>query len=113
MNLARQANHHRRTQRPAEPAALDFVLRHDHVPDGFLQGDVTVGARRHIIFATMAMLTLLSRAQTWFVAHQFTFLSIRANVCSTYAPTHYIRCAWTYVRMYNIYVCAYIDLHNV
>ena len=37
------------------------------MPAAFLQRDVRVGASRHVIMATLTMLTLLVRARTWFV----------------------------------------------
>lgn len=50
------------SSRPADPTTLDFELNEefiDTVHDGFLKGDISVGQRRHLIFATDAQLQLL------------------------------------------------------
>ena len=57
--LARAANRHHQKKRPAEPSDLDFQISEDHIPADFLQSDVTVHGRRHLIFATENMLHLL------------------------------------------------------
>ena len=67
INFASQINHRRRKLRPEDPQQLQFDLNRNHLPDGFLQADVEVGASRHLIFATLAMLTLLGKACTWLV----------------------------------------------
>ena len=64
-HLAAQANHHRRKRRPRHPIDLNFVIDPNHVPVGFLPRDVILAAARHLIFATVAMLSLLQRARTW------------------------------------------------
>ena len=64
-NLAKQANHKRRKCRPRHPVDLLFDIDQEHLPEDFLQGDVAVDGRRHLVFATIAMLTLLSQAYTW------------------------------------------------
>ena len=51
-HLARAANRLRQRLRPEEPSSLHFELDYDHIPSEFLQADVQVGARRHLIFAT-------------------------------------------------------------
>ena len=55
-HLARAANRLRQRLRPDEPSSLDFELDYKHIPSEFLQADVQVGARRHLIFATPEML---------------------------------------------------------
>lgn len=41
--------------RPADPTNFDFELNEEFINkihDGFLKGDISVGQRRHLIFAT-------------------------------------------------------------
>ena len=45
--LARVANRHRHRLRPEDPNTLDFTLSHEHLPTGFLQGDIIVDDYRH------------------------------------------------------------------
>ena len=42
--IARVANRHRQKLRPKDPTDLHFQLDEDHIPDGFLRGDITVRA---------------------------------------------------------------------
>lgn len=47
------------SSRPADPTNLDFELNEEFINkihDGFLKGDISVGQRRHLIFATDAQL---------------------------------------------------------
>ncbi len=43
----------------------------DHVPEGFNQGDLRVDGSRHVILATVAILSLLGKACTWYVDATF------------------------------------------
>ena len=63
-NLTRQANRRRQKDRPNNPVDLDFEVNLRHIPDGFLQADVRVGDRRHLVFSTQHM-SLLATAKTW------------------------------------------------
>ncbi|XP_078364312.1 uncharacterized protein LOC144648701 [Oculina patagonica] len=65
--LAQAANRLRQNTRPKDPVDMDFSLEEDHIPDGFLQADVTVNSRRHRVFATQKQLEFLSKAKTWFM----------------------------------------------
>lgn len=50
------------SSRPADPTNLDFDVNEEFINkihDGFLKGDISVGQRRHLIFATDAQLQLL------------------------------------------------------
>jgi hypothetical protein len=56
--LARAANRLRqkkttvsgKKKRPAEPLDLDFEINKDHLPTGFLQSDLKVDGRRHLVY---------------------------------------------------------------
>jgi len=69
--LAAQINYKRRKIRPSDPRDLEFELDNDYLPDDFVQGDVSVGPARHLMLASIAMLTLLGRAKTWYVDATF------------------------------------------
>ncbi|KAK3731012.1 hypothetical protein QZH41_018758, partial [Actinostola sp. cb2023] len=87
-HLPRAANRLRQSQRPEDPRDLEFELRDDCIPEGFLQGDVVVKHRRHLIFATKQQLDTLAKARVWYidgtfklVRHPFSqLLSINAFV---------------------------------
>ena len=69
--LVRVANRHCHRLRPEDPNTLDFTLSHEHLPTGFLQGDIIADDYRHLLFATGPMLELLSRAKCWYLAATF------------------------------------------
>jgi hypothetical protein len=66
-SLIRKANRVRARTRPHHPATLDFTLDSHHIPDSFLQADVSHEDQRHIILATNYQLSHLSRAKVWYV----------------------------------------------
>ena len=71
-HLELYANNHRRRNRPADPSNLHFELDQNHISD--MKAEVDVGSRRHLIFATAFMLTVIRRlasAKTWFVDGTF------------------------------------------
>ena len=70
-HLARAANRLRQRLRPDELSSLDFELDYDHIPSEFLQADVQVGARRHLIFATPEMLKYLAHSKRWYMDATF------------------------------------------
>ena len=74
--LIRQTNKRRQGTRPANPTTLDFDIQHDAIPDGFLQEDIRVGSRRHLLFFTPLMLMLLTTAKEWYL--DATFKSVGA-----------------------------------
>ena len=69
-NLTRQANR-RQKDRPKILVDLEFKVDLNHVPDGFLQADVKVGDRRHLVFSTQHMLSLLATSKTWYMDATF------------------------------------------
>ena len=71
LNLARQGNRKRKANRPREPQDLDFEISDAHTPEHFLQRDITIGERRHLIFATGDQLKLLSKAKQWYADATF------------------------------------------
>ncbi|CAH3139839.1 unnamed protein product [Porites lobata] len=50
--IAQVASRHQQCLRPQDPTDLNFNVEEDHIPDGFLQGDIQVCRCRHLMFAT-------------------------------------------------------------
>ena len=69
--IARAANRLHQKLRPDDPNNLDFDLDEDSVPEGFLQADIRVKDRRHLVFAKDEQLNILCRAKTWYVDGTF------------------------------------------
>ena len=67
----RMTNRGRQTLRPAPPKDLNFDLETDKLPADFLLEDITVGEKRHLLFATAAQLNLLARARRWYIDGTF------------------------------------------
>ena len=65
--LGRIANYSRQATRPRHPKRLDFQLSMEFVPASFVTFDVTVGQKRHLMFATERQLGLLCSAKRWYV----------------------------------------------
>ena len=89
-NLAKQGNRKRRGARPAEPLDLDFELNEDHLPQDFLQCDVSVSSRRHLIFSTQDQLSLLSRAKHWYA--DATFKVVRHPFTQLFSLHTFVQC---------------------
>ena len=70
-NMARSANRLRQAMRPEDPTDLHFQLAEDCIPPGFLQADIRVKDRRHLMFAEEDQLRTLCRAKTWYVDGTF------------------------------------------
>lgn len=70
-NLVRQANRKRQKTRPQDPTDLEFEVDQRHIPDNFLQADVKVGDRRHLVFSTPGMISLLKQAKVWYMDATF------------------------------------------
>lgn len=72
--LARIANRARQSVRSQDPPkTLAFELDEDHIPQGFLKGDIVKQGRRHLIFATGEQLRLLRKAKNWYIDQTFQF----------------------------------------
>jgi hypothetical protein len=69
--LSRRVNRCRKSQRPTEPATLDFTVDQDFIGEGFLREDVKIYGMRHLVFATDLQLELLSKAKSWYVDGTF------------------------------------------
>ena len=54
-----------------QPQDLDFTLTEDYFPEGFLQKDIRVDDRHHIIFATNIMISILWQAKNLFIDATF------------------------------------------
>lgn len=89
-NLAKQGNRKRRGARPAEPLDLDFELNEDHLPQDFLQYDVSVSSCRHLIFSTQNQLSLLSRAKHWYA--DATFKVVRHPFTQLFSVHTFVQC---------------------
>ena len=81
--MARAANRLRQKLRPEDLKDLQFLLADNCIPPDFLQADINVADRRHLIFAKKEQLEILCRAKTWYVdgtfklvRHPFTQLLI-------------------------------------
>ena len=91
VQLAQNANHRCECLQPQDPQDLDFTLAEDYFPEGFLQKDIWVDDRHHIIFATNIMISILCQAKNWFIDATFKvvhkpftqLLSIHAFIKST------------------------------
>ena len=70
-NLARIVHHRRRKMKPMDPTDLGFVLDTTYIPPNFTVDDVVVDSNRHLVFATPAGLSVLARAERWFIDGTF------------------------------------------
>ena len=66
-NFQRCANRLRERMRPDEPTSLQFDIDERHVAENFFQADISVGSRRHLMFATDNMLSKLREAKRWYI----------------------------------------------
>ena len=65
VHVVRAANRLRQKLQPEHPKDLDFVLVKECLPPGFLQADLTVKERHHLIFARQEQLNILAHAKSW------------------------------------------------
>jgi hypothetical protein len=57
--------------RPRDPRDLDFELATDFIPDNFLRDDVKVDNKRHLVFVSDRMISVLGRAKRWYMDATF------------------------------------------
>ena len=69
--MVRSANRLRQSQRPQDPIDLQFELTNEHLSADFVQTDMEIGERRHLIMATNGQLELLKKAKSWYVDGTF------------------------------------------
>ena len=46
-------------------------MLYEHIPERFLQGDLTVDDKRHLVFATDRQIEILGKSTVWFVDGTF------------------------------------------
>ena len=102
LHLAKAANRLLQRLRPNDLADLDFDIEEDHLPSGFLQADVHVKSRRHIVFTTKQQLEQLAKAKTCYVEGRFKLVRkpftqllsintfVRAEECSEQVPLAFV-----------------------
>ena len=88
-HLARTANRQRQSQHPTEPADLDFTVDMDYVGDNFIQADICVGDKRHIVCAMPDMLGLPAKCKAWYI--DFTFKVVRRPFTQLFSIYGFIR----------------------
>ena len=59
------------TTRPTHPSGLSFDVNIDATSDDFVIADITVGQKRHFVFATQHQLWPLAYAKRWYVSGTF------------------------------------------
>ncbi len=86
-HIARAANRLRQKLQPEDPKDLQFELEEENLPTGFLQADLKVKDRRHLIFAKEEQLAILCQTKAWYidgtfklVPHQTSSVCLRLNV---------------------------------
>ena len=70
--------------------AISFELNEEHIPDNFLQADVKVDDRRHIMFATENMLKLLNNSKKWYI--DGTFKVVKTPFTQLLSIHSFVRC---------------------
>ena len=69
--MARAANRLRQKLRPEDPKDLQFLLSENCIPQYFLQVDLNVADRHHLIFAKKKQLDTLCKAKSWYMDGTF------------------------------------------
>ncbi|XP_071160689.1 uncharacterized protein [Mytilus edulis] len=127
-NLVRVVQRTKQKLRPDEPHDLEFELDLDFIPPGFLQRDIHVDSKRHLLFATTAQLTVLEKAQRWFIDGTFKIVAapfyqllsihafITANNCTKSVPLAFIvmsrRCKIDYIPVSEIIFFLFLLIYN-
>lgn len=108
-NLARQANRTRQKFRPKDPSDLDFEIDQHHIPQNFLQADVKVRNRRHLVFSTPEMLSLLIRARVWYM--DATFKVVKEPFTQLFSIHAFVKSndeVKQVIQLLNIYALSYL-----
>ena len=71
-NIIRCTNRHRSAARPKDPEDLAFSLDMSHIPDDFLQADLTEDGQCHLLFASPECLQLLFVSKSWYIDGNFS-----------------------------------------
>ncbi|KAK3866430.1 hypothetical protein Pcinc_028037 [Petrolisthes cinctipes] len=74
-NLIRSVNYQRRAARPKDPSSLEFELNESAIPQGFLQADIFIAGKRHLIFTTPTMASLLAKARSWYCDARYSIVA--------------------------------------
>jgi len=69
-----ECNRRRQACCPVEPTTLDFVIQDSAIPAGFLQADIRVGQKRHVVFYSDHLQGYLSQAREWYVDGTFKYV---------------------------------------
>ena len=70
-NMARAANRLRQQLRPEDPADLVFEFSEENIPADFLEADVCIQSKRHLVLPTSQQLQQLVKAKNWHVNRTF------------------------------------------
>lgn len=70
-NLAMVGNFIRQKDKPLHPATIQFELQHNALPKHFFIGEINVGDKRHILFASKEQLRDLQNMRRWYVNGTF------------------------------------------
>lgn len=81
-NLAKAGNYIRQKDRPLHPTTLQFELQQNALPKDFFVGDITVGDRQHILFASKEQLRDLQNMRRWYVDGTFHVANFHLASCS-------------------------------
>ena len=83
INLIRSSNYQRQKNRPSEPQDISFVLDNNWISRDFLQENIKVHGARHIVFATLTQLKLLTSASVIYC--DATFKVVRQPFCQLFS----------------------------
>ena len=69
--MARVVNRLRQQLRPEDPADLVFEFSEENIPADFLEADVCIQSKRHLVLPTSQQLQQLVKAKNWHVNRTF------------------------------------------